>query len=219
MFPLYMPHIPVGMTEDFSNGMILAFIEGLSNRVQEEGESLVADLEDDEEMPIDIPVNQHGIRVFLVHSMGLSYIEACSVLLLEDAMRREVEPECTQLLEYTRNDCQYSRVVDDRDTREAELQALIEYLDKDRTSMADYQRLLDGSGIMDDGLIERIDNLRDTRGRFIHNLLTLIRFRTGEEIKEMVTECVDVVNEVEKTCRDTIVLHEIYHHFTDYQHK
>lgn len=210
---------PRRMSEDGKNAMILAFIEGLSNRVCDEAEALKAELDDEESPPFDMPVSDRGIRVFLVHSMGLSFIEACAVLLLDDAIYREKEPVCTQLLEYARDNRVYSRYVEDEETREKELEALLDYLYTTRSSMGDYERLLKHSGLLEEDLIERVGDVRDTRGGFIHSPETLINLRTGAEVKTVVDECVAVVNEVEEICRDEVALHELYHHFTDYEHK
>lgn len=207
-----------GITGDGMNAVIFGFIEGFSDRVKEDAEALEADLDDGERVPFDIPVSDRGIRVFQIHSMGIAYIESCAILLLHDTIHRQVEPECSQLHAYAADDHQYSRYIDETDTQESNLTALLDFIYSERSSLSDYERLIDGAGILDEPLINQIGQVRNLRGTFIHSPETLINLSSSTEVKDVVDECVEVVSEMEEICRETLDLHELYHHFTDYTH-
>ena len=214
----------MSMTEGVKNAVTLAFIEGLSDRINEKSKELIEELEEIEEIkktdagPFEIPMEDRGISVFSIYTMGLSYIESCSVLLLHDTVHREVEPECTQLLEYARGDQQYSRYADGGDRKE-ELEELLEFIYSDRASMNDYSRLLGRTDVLNDDIIEQINNVQDIRGQFIHNPQSIANLRTSDDVIEAVQECLEVVNQIGSVTRERIDLNELYHDLTDYRHQ
>lgn len=182
-----------------SDGLIRAYsiavLDSFADRILQDAEWIHSNVNRDQSVPIESYPEELGHTVFQMHVSTVSFVEASCFQILKYKIINGQLPDRESLLSWGSHEdrADLDRTKIDIESQEAEV-----FLWAAGSGVRDLSLALLQSGIIDDRMYERIDNIRNYRNDLVHHpaTLTLKRFSDGGSILSRADDAIYICEKI-----------------------
>jgi hypothetical protein len=204
--------IPIKFTPDIIDAVAIATLEGLADRLADDGEAILEMCESTNVSPISIPPGQLGYKLFQIHTVTTSYAESAAGIILRHHMRIASGWDAEYLIEWASHKDRVGDGLAKIDDFDQKINEIHEWA---TGSVKRLSLVLKHADIIGDPLYKHLDSVRDRRNNFIHSAATLAinDFSNSDDVRDSVEECLSVVSGLSEEL-NSVHRHPIYDEFT-----
>lgn len=186
----------------------IAVLDSFADRILQNAEWIQSNVNRDQSVPIESYPEELGHTVFQMHVSTVSFVEASCFQILKYKIINGQLPDRESLLSWGSHE---DRADIDRTKMDIESQEVEVFSWAVDSGARGLSLALLQSGIIDDQMYERIDNIRDHRNDLVHQpaTLTLKRFSDGDSILERADDATYICERLREEL-DQILKHPAY---------
>lgn len=179
---------PWKISQDVKDAIAIGTLEGLGSQIKDDRKEILKLLPESGGPPIKIPLGELGYKLFQIHVVTVSYIEAAGEILLRHYALNDQEWNPTGLIQWAAHEDRIGESLTESGDFDEQLSKVYKWATEKvwRLILALLQ-----SEIIDDGTYRQMDAVRERRNNFIHSAHTLAvnDFGDNQDIRDAIDEC------------------------------
>ena len=178
---------PIIMNHDVKNAARIAFLQGITSRVEQLSEELQNEVGREDQRPVGVPLDEVGAKLFELHTLTISYVESVGEIFCQWSLKVNSN-HSEEILNFFREESDKHDIdFSSRMTRQEEVEAIQNELPE--LTAYHYIEIFHFTNQIDSVVNSNLHEARMTRNDFIHDPISLISVEDPDEVLSMIINC------------------------------